>query len=65
MKVLREVNGFKLNEGNMMANGLFNISKDDKVSFWMDAETAQEMLNMTDDEFISDSIALIEHAENL
>jgi len=65
MKVLRQVNGFQLNEGTMMANGLFNISKDDKISFWMDSETAEEMINMTDEEFISDSIALLKHAENV
>ena len=65
MKVLRQVNGFQLNEGTMMANGLFNISKDDKISFWMDSETAEEMINMTDEEFISFSIALLKHAENV
>jgi hypothetical protein len=65
MKVLRQVNGFQLNEGTMMAQGLFNISKDDKITFWMDAETAEEMINMTDEEFISDSIALLKHAENV
>ena len=65
MKVLRDVNGFKLNKGSMMAEGLFNISKDDKITFWMDAETAEEMINMTDEEFISDSIELLKHAENV
>jgi hypothetical protein len=65
MKVLRQVNGFQLNEGTMMAQGLFNISKDDKITFWMDSETAEEMINMTDEEFISDSIALLKHAENV
>ena len=49
----------------MMAQGLFNISKDDKITFWMDSETAEEMINMTDEEFISDSIALLKHAENV
>jgi hypothetical protein len=63
MKVLREVNGYKLNQGNNMANGLFNISdENDNVSFWFDDETAQEMLNMTDEEFINDAIALINHS---
>ena len=63
MKVLREVNGYKLNQGNYMANGLFNISdENDNVSFWFDDETAQEMLNMTDEEFINDAIALINHS---
>jgi hypothetical protein len=64
MKVLREVNGIKLNQGNLMAQGLFNISdENNKVSFWFDDETAQEMLNMTDEEFINDANELIQHAE--
>lgn len=63
MKVLREVNGYKLNQGNNMANGLFNISdENDNVSFWIDLETAEDMLTMTDAEFINDAIALINHA---
>jgi len=64
MKVLREVNGIKLNQGNLMAQGLFNISdENNKVSFWFGDETAQEMLNMTDEEFINDANELIQHAE--
>ncbi len=63
MKVLRQVNGFKLNQGNFMANGLFNISdENDNVSFWLDSDTAQDMLDMTDEDFVSDSIALINHS---
>jgi hypothetical protein len=63
MKVLREVNGYKLNQGQFSAKGLFNISdKNDNVSFWLDSETAQDMLDMTDEEYISDSIALINHS---
>jgi hypothetical protein len=63
MKVLREVNGYKLNQGNNMANGLFNISdENDNVSFWLDLETAEDMLSMTDEEFTNDAIALINHS---
>ena len=63
MKVLREVNGYKLNQGNYMANGLFNISdENDNVSFWLDLETAEDMLSMTDEEFTNDAIALINHS---
>lgn len=63
MNVLREVEGFKLNQGNLMANGLFNISdKNDNVSFWFDSETAEEMLNMNDADFINDSIAMINYS---
>ena len=63
MKVLKEVNGYKLNQGQFAANGLFNISdENDNVSFWLDSDTAQDMLDMTDDEFVQDSIALINHS---
>ena len=63
MKVLREVDGYKLNQGEFAANGLFNISdKNDNVSFWLDSETAQDMLDMTDKEFLNDSIAMINYS---
>jgi len=51
MKVLREVSEFKLNQGNLMANGLFNISNDNELSLWFDNEVAQNLLQMTDEEF--------------
>lgn len=65
MNVLRETQGFKLNEGNMMASGLFNISteNDTKVSHWFDEDTKDDMLSMTDEEFVHDAKALIEYAE--
>ncbi len=51
MKVLREVNNIKLNEGNLAANGLFNISDDKDVSFWFDAEEKDLLMAMDDDDF--------------
>jgi hypothetical protein len=65
MNILRETQGFKLNEGNMMSSGLFNISTSDdtSVSFWFDEETKDDLLSMTDDEFLHDAKALIEYAE--
>ena len=64
MKVLREVNGFKLNQGNLMANGLFNVSdENDNVSFWFDGETAQDLLNMTDEEFCDECRIKLEYAD--
>jgi hypothetical protein len=66
MKVLREVNGFKLNEGTLMSNGLFNVSNDNnETSFWFDDETKDDMLNMSDEEFTHDAIALINYANNV
>ena len=63
MNVLREVNGVKLNEGNLMANGLFNVSTDEDVSFWFDAETKDELMDCSDEEFQEKSEELI--AESL
>ena len=63
MKVLREIDGYKLNQGNLMADGLFNVSdENDNVSFWFDSETAQEMMEMSEAEFLNDSIAMINYA---
>jgi len=64
MKVLREVNGYKLNQGNLMANGLFNISdENNNVSLWFDEEIAQGLLSMSDDEFCDECRIKIEYAE--
>ena len=63
MKILRKVNGFSLNKGDMMANGLYNvINENNEVSFWFDADTAQDLLNMSKAEFVNDCKALIAHA---
>jgi hypothetical protein len=67
MNILRQTQGYNLNEGNMMASGLFNISigegEDTKVSFWFDENTKDDLLSMSDDEFLHDAKALIEYAE--
>ena len=67
MNILRQTQGYSLNEGNMMASGLFNISigegEDTKVSFWFDEDTKDDLLSMSDDEFVHDAKAYIEHAE--
>ncbi len=59
MKVLREVNGIELNEGSLMANGLFNVSTDNDSSFWFDAETKDELMECSDEDFIEKSEELI------
>ncbi len=51
MNVLREHNGFQLNEGNLMANGLFNVSTDEDVSLWFDSETKDELMECDEDDF--------------
>ncbi len=51
MNILRAVNGFELNEGSLMANGLFNVSTDNDVSFWFDAETKDELMDCSDEDF--------------
>jgi hypothetical protein len=67
MNILRQTQGYNLNEGNMMASGLFNISigegEDTKVSHWFDEDTKDDLLSMSDDEFVHDAKAYIQHAE--
>lgn len=63
MVVLREVDGIKLNKGSLMANGLFNVSTEDDVSFWFDFEQRDELMNMSDEDFVERSEELI--AESL
>ena len=69
MNILRQTQGYQLNEGNMMASGLFNISigegEDTKVSFWFDEDTKNDLLSMSDDEFVHDAKAHIQHAESV
>tara|TARA_R110000803_G_scaffold140997_2_gene207513 strand:+ start:22 stop:219 length:198 start_codon:yes stop_codon:yes gene_type:complete len=59
MKILREINGYKLNEGNSMASGLCNVSKDEGLSFWFDSETKDELMDCNEVEFQEKSESLI------
>ena len=52
MKILREVNGYQLNQGNQMADGLCNVSKDEELSFWFDSETRDELMESDDEDFV-------------
>ena len=65
MKVLREVGGIQLNEGSLMAKGLFNLSKAGKVSLWFSSEDKDDFMAMTDEEFYVEASAVIDYAENL
>lgn len=59
MKVLRQVGNIQLNEGNLAAKGLFNISTDNDVSFWFDAEEKDELLALSDEQFKSSITELL------
>jgi hypothetical protein len=55
MKVLREVNGICLNEGDGAARGLYNLSDDNdgnRLSAWFDTETKDKLMKMSDERFI-------------
>lgn len=52
MVVLKEVNGIQLNEGNLMAKGLFNLSIDNNVSLWFDADVKDVLMRASDENFI-------------
>ncbi len=57
MKILRQVNNIQLNEGSLMAKGLYNLAlvTDNvvAVSFWFDEEEKDELLALSDEEFES------------
>jgi len=63
MIFLREFNGIQMNEGNMMANGLYNVSTVDDVSFWFDDVIKDELMECDDDEFEERANELIENAQ--
>ena len=52
MNVLREINGYSLNEGNLMADDLYNVSIGSEVSLWFDNDTKEQLLNMSDNDYI-------------
>jgi hypothetical protein len=66
MKVLREVGQFELNEGELAAKGLFNVTntillentKDEGVSFWFDEEKKCRLMLMSDKDFVKACIQL-------
>lgn len=63
MNVLRTVNGIQLNQGDEMAKGLYNVSQGEKaerLSFWFDEETKDELLAFSDDDFETKSNELID-----
>ncbi len=62
MEELRNVNGYALNKGNLMANGLFNISHDEtnRTSLWFDEETKDELISLSDEAFIKNAEANLE-----
>lgn len=67
MNVLRQVGKFKLNEGSLMANGLFNVSddelmaqtKDKGVSNWFCDEIRDELLKADDETFVKKAETII------
>jgi hypothetical protein len=63
MNELRNVNGYALNEGNLMAKGLYNIShvETNRVSLWFDEETKDEFLSLSDDGFVRNAEANLEN----
>ena len=65
MVVVRQVNDIQLNEGNLMAKGLFNLSKGGKVSLWFSSDDKDGFMAMSDEVFYAEASEVIEYAENL
>ena len=60
---IKNVNGWELNEGSLMANGLYNISnlEKNKLSDWFGEKTKNEFLRITDKEFEKKCIAICDN----
>jgi hypothetical protein len=61
MKVLRKVGNIELLEGDGMAKGLFRLAEDIedvslKLSLWFDSDEKDELLGLSDDEFVERAI---------
>lgn len=65
MKVIRQVGAVQLNHGNLMANGLFNLMNTEtkEVSYWFDHRTKDELVKMTDEQFLDEARVHFEIAE--
>jgi hypothetical protein len=64
MEILRKIGSISLNKGHGAAMGLFNLSNSvtNEVSFWFTEETANDLLEMSDDEFLTEARIKFEHA---
>lgn len=55
MNILRQVNKIQLNEGSLMAKGLYNLALIDgnlvAVSVWFDEEEKNRLMALSDEEF--------------
>jgi len=57
MKVLRQVGDVQLMEGQLMAKGLNNLfnTKTKQVSLWFDNDFKNELMVMSDNEFLEEA----------
>lgn len=68
MEVLRKVKHFKLNKGDGMARGLYNVvdevlmtlTPDKGVSLWFDKDEADRLKKLSTDDFVSECKSLTE-----
>lgn len=64
MNVIKQVGNITLNQGNLMASGLFNLfnKETNQVSYWFTDDTKDELVNMNDNDFIIEAEAQFEIA---
>jgi len=67
MKVLRQVGDIDLNEGNLMAKGLYNLYNNEtkQVSLWFDEGVKNAMMKLPEDIFLEVARVHLEYAESL
>lgn len=66
MNVIKQVGNITLNQGNLMASGLFNLfnKETNQVSYWFADDTKDELVNMNDNDFIIEAEAQFEIASH-
>jgi hypothetical protein len=67
MKILRQVGDIDLNQGDLMAQGLYNLynNETNQVSIWFDEDVKNAMLKLPEDVFLEVARVHFEYADNL
>jgi hypothetical protein len=67
MKVLKTVGDVHLNEGDLMAKGLYNLYNEEtkQVSLWFDGEIKDAMMKLDDEAFLEVARNQFNYAESM
>lgn len=51
MRTLKVIKGISVNLGDGMARGLYNLSREDELTYWFDEETLDNLMDLSDGDF--------------